>query len=101
MTQQLFDYFLIIFCQDALILKTFVFQAINGNLALIHAAFIDPDPVELWTLLIILMAGVQMSNTAKQILLPKLKFCCRLRNISVKHTMTAVVPILQHRHHPR
>ena len=43
--------------QNALILKTFVFQAINGNLALFHAAFIQPDAVELWTLLIVLMAG--------------------------------------------
>ena len=79
--------------KNALILKTFVFQAINGNLALVHAAFIDPDPVELWTLLIILMAGVQISNTIKQILKPKLLFWCRAKKLHASERKTEIVPI--------
>ena len=83
--------------QDALIFKTFIFQAINGNLALVHAAFVDKDAVELWTLLIVLMAGVQISNTAKQLILPKIKFCCRLRKKTEHRSkaLTAVVPVAE------
>ena len=79
--------------QDALIFKTFAMQAINGNLALIHAAFIDPDPVELWTLLIVLMAGVQISNTIKQIAKPKLIFWCKMKKY--KKRQTEIVPIIR------
>jgi hypothetical protein len=83
--------------QDALIFKIFIFQAINGNLALVHAAFVDKDAVELWTLLIVLMAGVQISNTAKQLILPKIKFCCRLRKKTEHRSkaLTAVVPVAE------
>jgi ankyrin repeat protein len=45
---------------NALIYKIFLFQFINGNMALMSAAFLDSDPVALWTLLITLMFGNQI-----------------------------------------
>ena len=39
--------------------------------------------------------GVQISNTAKQLILPKIKFCCRLRKTTENRSkaLTAVVPV--------
>ncbi len=58
--------------EDSLIVKIFLFQCVNGNLALFNQAFVQRDMVALWMLLIVLMTGKQIFQTAKQLLLPKL-----------------------------
>ena len=39
------------------------------------------------------MAGVQLSNTVKQIAIPKIKFCCRMQK--VKKRQTEIIPIIR------
>lgn len=62
---------------NALIIKIFAFQIVNGNLALFQAAFVDRDPIRLWTLLIFLMSGQQLLDTFKRNVIPRLMFFLR------------------------
>ena len=59
---------------NALIFKIFLFQFINGNMALMSAAFLDREPVTLWTLLITLMIGNQFVTLFVNQLLPRLLY---------------------------
>ena len=59
---------------NALIFKIFLFQFINGNMALMSAAFLDRDPVTLWSLLITLMVGNQVVSTVKNQVIPRAQY---------------------------
>ena len=59
---------------NALIYKVFFFQFINGNMALMSAAFLDKEPVTLWSLLITLMVGNQFIKMAQNQLGPRIQF---------------------------
>lgn len=68
---------------NAMIIKLFSFQFVNGNLALIQAAFVDRDPIRLWTLLILLMTGQQLLDTVKRNVIPRLMFIWRWKALKM------------------
>ena len=60
--------------QQSLTVKVFLFQLINGNVALFHTAFVQRNRIKLYTLLFTIMVSKQVVNTVKQIVLPAMKY---------------------------
>jgi hypothetical protein len=62
--------------------KIFIFQLINGNIALFWAGFVEQDSLKLYSLLFTIMITKQVVNTVKQLIVPTIKVCCnRQRHI--------------------
>jgi anoctamin-7 len=63
--------------QQWLTAKIFVFQLINGNIALVWAGFIEQDSLKLYSLLFTIMITKQIVNTIKQLVVPTARVCWR------------------------